>query len=119
ALALVVSSGLMIRTFEALRDVDPGFAEPEHIQVARIWAAPIGRPEPKAYTQIERDILEKIQALPGVTSAAFGFGVPMEGRLFSNPLFVEDRPFAAGQAMPSRGIKVVSPGWFETLGTRI
>jgi putative ABC transport system permease protein len=119
ALALVVSSGLMIRTFEALRHVDPGFTDPERIQVARIWAAPIGRPDPKAYTRLERDILEKIQALPGVTSAAFAFGVPMEGRFFSNPLFVEDRPVVAGKAMPSRSIKVVSPGWFDTLGTRI
>ncbi|HEX5050038.1 MAG TPA: ABC transporter permease, partial [Gammaproteobacteria bacterium] len=119
ALALVVSSGLMIRTFAALRDVDPGFAEPERIQVARIWAAPLGRPDPKDYTRLERDILEKIQALPGVTSAAFGFGVPMEGRLFSSPLFAEDKPVVVGKAMPSRRIKVVSPGWFATLGTRM
>ena len=37
ALVLVVSAALMIRTFQALRDVDPGFSEPATIQTARIW----------------------------------------------------------------------------------
>ena len=38
ALVLVVSAVLMIRTFQALRDVDPGFAEPASIQTVRTWA---------------------------------------------------------------------------------
>ena len=37
ALVLVVSAALMIRTFQALRDVDPGFSDPATIQTARIW----------------------------------------------------------------------------------
>jgi predicted permease len=119
AFVLIVSSGLMIRTFQALRDVDPGFTQPEHIQVARIWAAPVGRPEPSAFTRLERDILARIEALPGVTSAAFGMGVPMEGRSIPNALFVEDFPQAADEAPPTRRFKFVSPGWFETLGTRM
>ncbi len=119
ALVLIVSSGLMIRTFEALRDVDPGFTQPESIQVARIWAAPVGRPVPSEYTRLERDILERIEALPGVQSAAFGFGVPMEGRSIPNALFVEDFPQAEGEAPPTRRFKYISPDWFETLGTRI
>ena len=39
ALVLVVSAVLMIRTFQALRDVDPGFAEPATIQTVRTWVA--------------------------------------------------------------------------------
>ncbi len=119
ALVLIVCAGLMIRTFEALRDVDPGFTHPESIQVARIWAAPVGRPVPSEYTRLERDILEGIEALPGVQSAAFGFGVPMEGRSIPNALFVEDFPQAEGEAPPTRRFKYISPGWFATLGTRI
>ena len=119
ALTLIVSSGLMIRTFQALRDVDPGFTQPEHVQVARIWAAPVGRPDAASYTRLERDILEKIEALPGVTSAAFGFGVPMEGRSAPNWLFAEGQPYVASDPPPMRRFKYVSPGWFNTLGTRI
>ena len=40
ALVLVVSAALMIRTFQALRDVDPGFSDPATIQTARIWIPP-------------------------------------------------------------------------------
>lgn len=119
ALVLIVGSGLMIRTFEALRDVDPGFARPEQIQVARIWAAPVGVPEPSAYTRLERDILDAISALPGVGSAAFGFGVPMEGRYAPSSVYAEDHAYAADAPPPVRRFKFVSPGWFDTLGTRL
>jgi len=119
ALVLIVSSGLMIQTFQALRSVDPGFSRPGEIQVARIWAAPVGLPEPSAYTRLERDILDRIAALPGVTSAAFGMGVPLEGRYAPNTIYTEDHAYDADSAPPVRRFKFVSPGWFETLGTRL
>jgi len=119
ALVLIVSSGLMIRTFEALRDVDPGFTRPDEIQVARIWVAPFESPEPARYTQAQREILDEIAALPGVESAAFGMGVPMEGRFAPGPIFVEGESYGEGGTPPVRRQKFVSPGWFETMGTRI
>lgn len=117
ALVLIVSSALMIRTFYALRDVDPGFGPPAEIQVARIWTAPFYSNDPARYTQIQRSILDKISALPGVESAAFGIGVPMENRYFPNVLYVEDRPYEGEP--PVRYNKPVSPGWFHTMGTRL
>ena len=39
ALVLLVSAGLMIRTFESLRTVEPGFTEPEHLQIMRLFIA--------------------------------------------------------------------------------
>ena len=36
ALVLLISSGLMIRTFQALRNVQPGFTQPEEVQMMRI-----------------------------------------------------------------------------------
>ena len=117
ALVLVVSSALMIRTFHALRDVDPGFGPPAEIQVARIWTAPFYSNDPVRYTQIQHSILDKLAALPGVESAAFGIGVPMENRYFPNVLYVEGRPYEGEP--PVRYNKPVSPGWFETMGTRL
>jgi predicted permease len=119
ALVLVVSSGLMIRTFEALRDVDPGFTRPDEIQVARIWIPPSDASEPERYTQTQREILGEIAAIPGVVSAAFGMGVPMESRSAPGPVFVESRPYAAEEPPPTRRFKFVSPGWFQTMGTRM
>jgi predicted permease len=120
ALVLTVSSGLMLRTFDALRSVEPGFTDPATIQTARISVVgPYGREGPERYTQIERQILENLQALPGVAAAAFANGVPMEGRIADGSLYVEGAPYSANETAPIRRFKFVSPGYFETLGTRL
>jgi predicted permease len=119
ALVLLVGAGLMIRTFQALNAVDPGFSDPAHVQVARIWIPGSVMPEPERYTRVQRDILERIAALPGVTAAGFGFGVPMEGRVIPNVLYAEDELYAAGETPPLRRFKFVSPGYFEAVGTRL
>jgi predicted permease len=116
ALVLIVSSGLMIRTFEALGDVDAGFTRPENVQTARISA----RGDAARILQTQRDILEKIESLPGVASASFAYAVPMEtGRVQNSVVFIEDRTYAAGETPPPRRLKYVAPGYFGTIGTRL
>ena len=68
AIVLVVSAALMIRTFQALRDVDPGFSDPATIQAARIWMPKTPTPDPERNMRIGREILDKIAALPGVAT---------------------------------------------------
>jgi predicted permease len=119
ALVLLVSSGLMIRTFAALRSVDPGFTSPSAVQGARIWVPPSVSSDPDVYLRTQRDILDKITALPGVTAAAFAYGLPMEQRNVFGSVFVEDRPYAADETPPTRRFKFVSPGYFGALGTRL
>jgi predicted permease len=119
ALVLLVSSGLMIRTFAALRSVDPGFTSPAAVQGARIWVPPSVSNDPDVYLRTQRDILDKITALPGVTAAAFAYGLPMEQRNVFGSVFVQDRPYAADETPPNRRFKFVSPGYFGALGTRL
>ena len=120
ALVLVVSSGLMIRTFLALRDVDPGFTAPEQIQVARISITNLVTTEPERVTRIQRDILDGIAAVPGVVSAAFASAAPLEAnRVNSNFAYVEGRPYESGETPPPVRFKFVSPGYFRTMGTRL
>jgi predicted permease len=121
ALVLVVSAALMIRTFQALRDVDPGFSGPESIQTARIWIPQSVSSDPSQYTRVEREILDRIAALPGVASAGFSSHVPMTGRegTGNGPVEVEGRSQAAATTPPQRNWKYVSPGYFEAMGTRI
>jgi predicted permease len=118
ALVLVVSAALMIRTFQAMRDVDPGFSEPETIQTARIWIPTAVFPEAERYTRIQREILDKIVALPGVVSAGFASAVPMEAPGSDSGIAVEGQT-VVGDAPPSRRYAFVSPGYFEALGTRL
>jgi len=119
ALVLVVSAALMIRTFEALHDVDPGFSDPATIQTVRIGVSTTLVPDPAQYTRMEHEILDKIAALPGVASAGFVDVVPMERGYDFGPIVVEGQTLAPGERPPARARKFVSPGYFEAMGTRI
>jgi predicted permease len=119
AFVLIVSSGLMIRTFQALRDVDPGFAYPAAIQTARIWMPNDLIPDPEQYTRVQHEILDKIAALPGVASAGFASTLPMEGQQQNGPVVVEGQALATGNTPPPRRFRYVSPGFFEAMGTRM
>ena len=77
ALVLLVSAGLMIRSFQALRRVDPGFTEPEHVQTFSISIPATVVAEPERVTRMQHEILDKIAAIPGVASAAFTTRLPM------------------------------------------
>jgi putative ABC transport system permease protein len=119
ALVLLVSSGLMIRTFMALRSVEPGFVRAGEIQTARIWIPPSQIGDPLRVTRMQHDILNKIGSIPGVVSVAFAGNVPMDGRASWNPVLVEGRTYGAGDTPPIRRYKFVSPGYFKTMGTRL
>ena len=124
ALVLVVSAGLMIRSFQALRDIDPGFSDPATIQTATIWAPGWPNVDPAdslQWTRTQHEILDKIAALPGVASAGFVDGLPIEhaGTFSSGGFAVEGRTPAAGDGPPLARHKFVSPGYFEAMGTRL
>jgi predicted permease len=120
ALVLIVCSGLMFRTFSALRDVDPGVSRPEVVQIARIAITPGISTDPERYTQIQRQILERLAAIPGVEAASFGLGAPMEAtRTPPNALYVEGQRYEAGETAPIRRFQYVAPGYFATVGTRM
>jgi predicted permease len=120
ALVLIVCSGLMFRTFSALRDVDPGVSRPEAVQIARISITQAISADPERQTQIQREILDRIAAIPGVEAASFGFGAPMEAtRTPPNPLYVEGERYEAAGTAPIRRFQYVAPGYFATVGTRM
>jgi putative ABC transport system permease protein len=120
ALVLLVGSGLMIRTFQALRHVEPGFGATADVQTARVWVSPQQVPEPERVVRVQQQIVDKIAALPGVTAAAFASAVPMEGplRVWTQSIYVDGRGYDLGTVAPMRRIKTVSPGYFNAIGTR-
>jgi len=119
ALILLISSGLMIRTFQALRNVESGFTKPESIQVFRIWlpASQVQQAEQVIRTEIA--IRDKLAEVPGVTAVAFSNTVPLDGRLSWDPVWAEDKVYASGQAPPARTFRYVSPGFFAATGTKV
>jgi predicted permease len=118
ALVLLVSAGLMIRTFQTLRTVQPGFAHAQQVQMMRISIPPSLVPDQERVIRMQNDIVDKLAAIPGVTSVAFSSGMPMEGVPFSwDAIRTEDQPFIGADIPPMRVFKFVSPGLFQTTGT--
>ncbi len=118
ALVLLVSSGLMIRTFQSLRRVDPGFTHPEQLQLTRISIPPSLIKEPERVIRTQNDIRDKLAAIPGVTSVAFGSEMPMESSdLDWDLIFPEGKQFTPSEMPPARIFKHISPGFFQTQGT--
>jgi predicted permease len=120
ALVLLVSAGLMIRTFQAMRNVDPGFARAGHLEIMRISIPDSLIPDPHRVIRTQNDIVDRLAAIPGVTSAGFASEMPMEG-MESNwdAVYAEDKPVPGNEIPPLRFFKYVSPGFFHTTGTRI
>ena len=117
ALVLLICSGLMIRTFRALTNVNPGFAGAADLQTLRISIPDTQVKEPESVVRMEEEILRRIQSIPGVSSASIGTVIPMSGGGWHDPIFVEDRTYAEGELPPISYQKFVSPGFLTTLGT--
>ena len=117
ALVLLVGSGLMIRTFQALRNFRPGFTRPEEVQMLRI-SIPQGEvKEPERVMRMENEMIDRLAAIAGVTSVAFANAAPMEGRNPDDVLYAEDKNYGAGQIPPLREYRFTAPGFFQTTGT--
>jgi hypothetical protein len=102
----------MIRTFQALTRVDPGFASPGEVQVARIAIPQAQVPQAEATARMLNEILERIEAMPGVESAAFGSALPMNGAgLITSATWTDTANLKPDQVPPQRRTKFVAPGF--------
>ena len=117
AVVLLIGSGLMIRTFEALREVQPGFRDPGELQTMRIYIPEPQVKEPERVLRMQEEILRKLAAIPGVTAASFGNSVPTDGNNSTDILYAEDHHYEEGKVPPLRRYKFVVPGFFQAMGT--
>jgi predicted permease len=117
ALVLLIGSGLMIRTFQALRNIQPGFTRPEEIQLLRINIPEAQVKETDQVMRMQSAMLEKLAAVPGVASVALSNAAPLEGFNSNDVLFAEDKIYTTGQIPPIRRYRFIAPGFFKTTGT--
>ena len=117
ALILLISSGLMIRTFAALNNVRPGFTKPSEVQILDVSIPEPQVREPGKVLRMQNDMLEKIEQIPGVRSAAFTSSVTMTGEGSNDVLFARDRVYREGDLPPIRRYVFISPGLHKTMGT--
>jgi predicted permease len=116
ALILLVSAGLMIRTFQALLRVNPGFTQPQELQIFDISIPRTVSASPVAVTRMQQSIAEKIAAVPGVSSVGLTNDVPMGSGHWYDPVQVEGRD---ADKAPSLVYKFVSPNLLATMGNSL
>jgi predicted permease len=117
ALVLLIGSGLMIRTYQSMRRVHPGFSDPASLQTLRIAIPNQAAADDARIVALQQDLVGRLGGLPGVTSVSLVNGLPMTGFYNQDPIFASDRTYAASDIPPLRRYIRVSPGLFRALGT--
>jgi predicted permease len=116
ALVLLVGAGLLIKTFVKLNQVALGF-DPHNVLTMRIALLGPGYQQPSRQAEFFRQLLQKVESLPGVISAAVidGGGLPPDGGNGDGFLIV-DRPTPPPNEIPDAVNRVISPDYFRTMG---
>jgi putative ABC transport system permease protein len=109
ALVLLTGAGLLVRTFLGLMQVDLGI-DPTNVVTMEIDLPHYKYPAPVNQTQFYRQLLQRVQSLPGVKVA----GIEQPGsRVFFQP---EGQPEMTPGQEPTANFNVVSPGNFAAMG---
>jgi putative ABC transport system permease protein len=119
AVVLMAGSGLLVRSFLQLREVDHGF-DPRGVLVAPIFL------DSQAYNTGERTrayyrtVFERLASLPGVTAVGGATTVPTSplGPDFERPVWPEGVATGSSQRLPA-AVRMVTPGYFPALGLRL
>ena len=122
AFVLLIVSGLMVRTFLALVQVDPGFVRPEQVQTFRIEIPAGPGDDPLAMARAHQRVADGLRQVPGVTSVGLSSSITMDGEDNSNPIDVQGGPGcdeATASCWSFLRLKTVAPGYFETMGNPI
>jgi putative ABC transport system permease protein len=114
SLVLLIGAGLMIRSFQFLREVNPGF---ESHGVLTLTAA-VSREKfstPLQQVSFYERVLERVRALPGVVSAGVVDDVPLDGNGSHQPIAVEGRPVVPMAEQPEVDVRLASAGYMSSL----
>lgn len=114
ALLLLVGAGLFIRSLTRLQQVDTGF-KPAGVMTGGVSLPPAQYAEPEKRSAFFRNVIERLQAIPGVTSVAAGVPFPFFGGS-SASFNIEGREVGPGDPGPHGDVRWVSSGFFSTLG---
>ena len=118
ALVLLIGSGLMIRSFIALRGVDPGF-EPAGLMTFRFALPRAEYPEGAQVLDFSRQLSDRLASSPGVRGVGMITGLPLTGSRTAGPMEPADRPFPEGELGPLVERRQVTPGYFQAMSIPI
>src|SRR5206468_662833 len=119
ALVLLVGSGLLLRSFLRLRQVDPGF-DPRQLVAVQISPPESRYGTPERIVAFYREVLERVKGMQGVQSAALASQLPLDEPGSSMSLYIPGRTLPPHREQtPTSFVRPVSSDYFKTFGIRL
>jgi len=115
SLALLAGSGLLIRSFLRLQDVDAGF-RPDGVLTMRISLPDRKYSKPEQTRAFYRELLDRVRQLPGVDAAGASNGLPLTGTGWSGTTAIDTQAVPQKETTPEADKRPVTPGYFESMG---
>jgi putative ABC transport system permease protein len=114
ALVLLVSAGLMVKSFARLVNVDPGF-DPNNVLMMDLSLPGPRYPEARQQMRFFEQLIEKVKTLPGVESVGASSEIPLDGGDSWLPISVEGRPATTPGQGPYAAYRIVSQDYFNVM----
>lgn len=113
AVMLVVSAGLLLQSFAALRDVDLGFRH-SRVLVGELELPPgASYPDAGAISRFYTELIERLTALPSVSHASLAYDHPLDSNWGDSFRIVGGTEIEESMGAT---LRIVTPGYFETVG---
>lgn len=114
SLVLLMAAGLMIRSFQRLHQVNPGF-EPQGVLTAEVSISEKNFPTPGDQIRFFDQVLQQIRSLPSVQAAGVADDIPMDNNGSHQPIAIDGRPVVPMSEQPEVDVRVISPGYMNAL----
>jgi len=118
AFVLLVMSGLMMRSFMGLMNVDAGF-DSTNLLTVRLPIATERFSDPDQLNRYLREVSTAVETVPGVRATAYSCAPPLQGTCYGMPMQPTNRPIVDVAKRDGGFYKVVSPSYFSTLGIKL
>jgi putative ABC transport system permease protein len=117
AFMLLVVSGLMMRSFVGLLNIDAGF-DSTNLLTMRLPITVEQFPDPEQLNRYLREVRTAVEAVPGVRETALSCAAPMQGTCYGMPMQAANKPLVDLARRDGGFYKVISPSYFSTLGIK-
>ena len=115
SLVLLAGAGLLLRSFERVRAVDPGF-DPQNVMTVGLSPARAKYQTPEQQAAFFGDVLRRVGEAPGVVSAGLTNVLPLSGDNSAGTFLIDGRPAPSASEKPRANYRVISPDYFRTMG---
>jgi len=117
AFMLLVVSGLMMRSFVGLLNIDAGF-DSTNVLTMTLPVSNDQIPDPEQLNRYLREVRTAVEGVPGVRDTAYSCAPPMQGTCYGMPMQPANKPMVELARRDGGFYKVVSPSYFSTLGIK-